>query len=100
MLAEEENFAGLARINRDLIARAEAMDSPQRVVLDMDSTEIQVYGQQEQSAYNGHFESTCYHPLLLFSREGNCLAAKLRPGNVHSAEGWEEVLLPLDLGQQ
>jgi hypothetical protein len=29
------------------------------VVLDMDSTEIPVYGQQEQSAYNGHFESTC-----------------------------------------
>jgi Transposase DDE domain group 1 len=94
MLAEEENFAGLARINRDLIARAEALDSPQLVVLDMDSTEIQVYGQQEQSAYNGHFESTCYHPLLLFSREGDCLAAKLRPGNVQSAEGWEELLLP------
>jgi hypothetical protein len=30
----------------------------------------------------------------LFNREGDCLAAKLRPGNVHSAEGWEEVLLP------
>jgi hypothetical protein len=27
-------------------------------------------------------------------REGGCLAAKLRPGNVHSAEGWEGVLLP------
>ena len=39
-------------------------------------------------------ESTCYHPLLLFNKEGNCLAAKLRPGNVHSAEDWEEVLLP------
>jgi hypothetical protein len=60
----------------------------------MDSTEIPVYGQQEQSAYNGHFESTCYHPLLLFNREGDCLAAKLRPGNVHSADGWEELLLP------
>src|SRR5216683_225527 len=60
----------------------------------MDSTEIPVYGQQEQGAYNGHFESTCYHPLLLFNREGDCLAAKLRPGNVHSAEGWEELLLP------
>jgi hypothetical protein len=60
----------------------------------MDSTEVAVYGQQEQSAYNGHFESTCYHPLLLFNREGDCLAAKLRPGNVHSAEGWEELLLP------
>src|SRR5881628_1883051 len=94
MLAEEENLAGLARINRELIGKAEALDSPQRVVLDMDSTEIPVYGQQEQSAYNGHFESTCYHPLLLFNREGDCLAAKLRPGNVHSAEDWEEVLLP------
>jgi hypothetical protein len=94
MLAEEENFGSVARINRELIAKAEAIDSPQRVVLDMDSTEIPVYGQQENSACNGHFESTCYHPLLLFSREGDCLAAKLRPGNVHSAEDWEEPLLP------
>jgi len=84
----------LARINRELIGKAEALGSPQRVVLDMDSTEIPVYGQQEQSAYNGHFESTCYHPLLLFNREGDCLAAKLRPGNVHSADDWEELLLP------
>jgi hypothetical protein len=86
MLAEEENFRGLARINRELIGKAEALNSPQRVVLDMDSTEIPVYGQQEQSAYNGHFESTCYHPLLLLNREGDCLAAKPRPGNVHSAD--------------
>jgi hypothetical protein len=94
MLAEEENFAGLARISRDLIGRVEAAGSPQRVVLDMDSTEIPVYGQQEHSAYNGHFESACYHPLLLFNRDGDCLAAKLRPGNVHSADDREEVLLP------
>lgn len=53
-----------------------------------------VPSRQEQSAYNGHFESTCYHPLLLFNREGDCLAAKLRPGKVHSADGWEELLLP------
>ena len=94
MLADEENFAGLAGFNRALIGKAEAMDSGYRTVLDMDSTEIPVYGQQEQSAYNGHFESMCYHPLLLFNREGDCLAAKLRSGNVHSAEGWEELLLP------
>jgi hypothetical protein len=94
MLAEQENFAGLARINRELIGKAEAVDSPQRVVLDMDSTEIPVYGQQENSAYNGYLESTCYHPLLLFNREGDCLAAKLRSGNVHSADDWEELLLP------
>ena len=53
-----------------------------------------VYGEQEESAYNGYFESTCFHPLLLFNSQGDCLAAKLRPGNVHSADGWEELLLP------
>jgi Transposase DDE domain group 1 len=94
LLTQDKNLAGLAAINRGLIARVEAMDAPQRVVLDIDSTEIPVYGQQEQSAYNGHFASTCYHPLLLFNREGDCLAVKLRPGNVHGAEQWEKVLLP------
>src|SRR6266852_1672504 len=94
VLTQADNLAGLAALNRELVARAEAIDSPRRIVLDMDSTEIAVYGEQEQSAYNGHFESTCYHPLLLFNREGDCLGAKLRPGNVHSAEGWEELLLP------
>ena len=94
LLAQDENFPGLAQINRELIAKAEAVDSPQRVVLDMDSTEIPVYGHQEHSADNGHFESTCDHPQLLFNREGDCLAAKLRPRNVHSAKEWEELLLP------
>ena len=32
--------------------------------------------------------------ILLFNGEGDCLGAKLRPGNIHSAEDWEEVLLP------
>ena len=94
MLAKVENFVGLARINRELIGKVEAFQWHYRAVLDMDATEIPVYGEQEQSAYNGHFESTCYHPLLLFNRDGDCLAAQLRPGNVHSAEGWEKLLLP------
>lgn len=94
LLTQEGNIAGLASINPELIARAETIESPQRAVLDMDSTEIPVYGQQENSAYNGHFESTCYHPLLLSNRQGDCLAAILRLGNVHSAGDWEELLLP------
>ena len=79
LLTQEDNLAGLAAINRELIATAEGNDSPQRVVLDMASTEIPVYGQQENSAYNGHFESTCYHPLLLFNGEGDCLAESCGP---------------------
>jgi len=61
VLTQADNLAGLAALNRELIGRAEAIDSSRRTVLDMDSTEVAVYGQQEQSAYNGHFESTCYH---------------------------------------
>ena len=64
MLAEEQNFDGLVRLNRALIGKAEAVDSGWRTILDMDSTEVPVYGEQEQSAYNGYFESTCFHPLL------------------------------------
>ena len=83
VLTQAENVAGLGALNRQLIARADAIDSPRRVVLDMDSTEIPVYGQKEQS--------NCLqrppHPLLLFNSEGECLAEKLRPGSVHSAEG-------------
>jgi hypothetical protein len=94
LLTQAENLAGLAVLNRELVAKGETIGSPRRVVLDMDSTEIPVYGRQEKGAYNGHFESTCYHPLLLFNGEGDCLAVRLRPGNVHSAEGWEELLLP------
>lgn len=50
------------------------------------STAIPVCVQQQHSACNGYFESACYHTLLLFNREGDCLAAKLRLGNVHSGE--------------
>jgi len=32
--------------------------------------------------------------LILFNRHGDCLAANLGPGNVHSAEDWSELLLP------
>ena len=59
LLTQADNLAGIATLNRDLVARAEAIDSSRRIVLDMDSTEVPLYGQQEQSAYNGHFESTC-----------------------------------------
>jgi hypothetical protein len=45
-------------LNRELVAKGETIDSRRRVVLEIDSTEVAVYGRQEQSAYNGHFVST------------------------------------------
>ena len=94
LLTREENLVGLMAVNRDVIGQAETMDRSDRTVLDMDSSESPVHGQQEGSAYNGHFESVCYHPLFLFNDHGDCLAAKLRAGNVHSADDWDELLLP------
>ena len=95
VLTKEENLDGLARLNVEWVDRAMAQTSHQRVILDMDSSESPVHGQQEGVAYNGHFESVCYHPLFLFNHFGDCEGAMLRPGNVHSAERWREVLEPV-----
>ena len=82
LLTQEENLIGLMAVNREVLAQAERPTRADRIVLDMDSSESPVHGAQEGSAYNGHFESVCYHPLFLFSEHGDCVAATLRPGNV------------------
>ena len=61
----------------------------------MDSSESPTYGEQEGSAYNGHFGCTCYHPLFVFNQLGDLERCALRPGNVHSADGWRGVLEPV-----
>ena len=45
MLAEEENFAGLARLNRELIGKAEALGSPYRAVLPKSGVKFSVFVQ-------------------------------------------------------
>ena len=92
LLTHEENLVGLRAVNRELLAQAEMATRADRIVLDMDSSESPVHGAQEGSAYNGHFESVCYHPLFLFNDQGDCLAASLRPGNVPSADDWDDLL--------
>jgi len=66
-----------------------------KIILDMDSSESPVHGNQEGSAWNGHFNSRCYHPLFVFNQFGDCEGAVLRPGNVHSADGWKDFLKPI-----
>ena len=51
----------------------------------MDSSVSPTFGEQEGSAYNGHFGCTCYHPLFVFNQFGDLERYALRPGNVHSA---------------
>jgi len=95
VLATEENLKGLNHLNAEWVDRAMMRTWHQRIILDMDSSESPVYGEQEGAAYNGHFQSACYHPLFLFNHFGDCEGALLRSGNVHSADRWQEVLTPV-----
>jgi len=47
------------------------------------------------SVWNGHYACTCYHPLFVFNQFGDLERCALRPGNVHSADGWDDVLKPV-----
>ncbi len=94
-LATEENVSALSSINHAWVSKAMRASGAKRVILDMDSSEFPVHGSQEGSAYNGHFLSRCYHPLFVFNQFGDCEGAALRPGNVHSADGWRDLLQPI-----
>jgi hypothetical protein len=95
VLVTEENLRGLGQMNSEWVDHAMARTRHRRIILDMDSSESPVHGEQEGATYNGHFETVCYHPLFLFNEFGDCEGAMLRSGNVHSAERWREVLEPI-----
>jgi DDE family transposase len=94
-LAGPENLAALADLPGQWIDAVHKRRQPRAVVLDMDSSESPTYGDQEGSAYNGHFDRTCYHPLFVFNQLGDLERCVLRSGNVHSADGWHAVLEPV-----
>src|SRR5262245_55826913 len=98
---ETETLTTRANLNRlmDLsgrwIDRAHRHRKLTKVVLDMDSSVSETYGQQQGSAYNGHFGCTCYHPLFVFNQFGDLERVMLRRGNHHSAQFWRRVLIPV-----
>ena len=95
LLTQEYNLKGLEWLNVQWVKRAMDHTVHKRVILDIDSSESPVHGKQEEAAYNGHFECVCYHPLFCFNQFGDCEGAVLRPGNVHSADGWKEFIEPI-----
>ena len=95
LLTQKENLKGIERLNVEWIKRALAKTVHRRIILDIDSSESPVHGEQEEAAYNGHFGCMCYHPLFCFNQFGDCEGAVLRPGNVHSADGWKEFINPI-----
>ncbi len=55
--------------------------------LDVDSFPIDSYGHQAGARYNGYYHRTVFHPIVAHLGEtGDIVDAKLRPGNVHTAE--------------
>ena len=94
-LALPENHAALADLSGQWIDRFHDRKGLKFIVLDMDSSVSPTHGEQEGTAWNGHFDCTCYHPLFLFNQFGMLERCALRHGNVHSADGWREVLDPV-----
>ncbi|MCZ6743498.1 MAG: IS1380 family transposase, partial [Alphaproteobacteria bacterium] len=94
-LAADENLAALADLSGIWIDRVHDHNPPKLIVLDMDSSVSPTHGEQEGTAYNGYFACTCYHPLFVFNQFGDLERCVLRPGNVHSAHGWLDVLEPV-----
>jgi len=94
-LTNDSDFAALVDLPGAWIDRVHACRPPKLIVLDMDSSVSPTYGNQEGTAYNGHFACTCYHPLFVFNQFGDLERCALRSGNVHSADGWRDVLDPV-----
>jgi hypothetical protein len=94
-LARSENLATLTDLSGLWIDRVAPHRSRERIVLDMDSSVTPTHGEQEKSVWNGHFGCTCSRPLFMFNQFGDVERCALRPGNVHSADGWEDVLKPV-----
>ena len=94
-LATDDNLAALTALSGVWIDRVHDRRPPKMIILDMDSSVSPTHGGQEGTAYNGHFGCSCYHPLFCFNQFGDLERCALRPGNVHSAHGWREVLEPV-----
>jgi hypothetical protein len=62
--------------------------APERILLDFDSTDDPVHGDQEGGYYHGFYEERILHPLLVFDGETNQLITTiLRAGNTHASRG-------------
>src|SRR5262245_6459075 len=94
-MTEQRNLTALADLSGQWIDRVQARRGRTTLILDIDSSVSPTYGAQEGTAYDGHFACTCYHPLFVFNQDGDLERCALRPGNVHSAHGWREVLDPV-----
>ena len=92
-LAQLGNRAALADLSGKWIDRFHDRTELKYIVLDMDSS-VSPW-RPGGRCLEGHFDCACYHPLFLFNQFGMLERCALRHGNVHSADGWRDVLDPV-----
>ena len=69
---------------------------PQAVILDLDSTLLDAYGRQEGRAFNFHYQSNGYHPLVCYDgMTGDLIKIQLRDGTQYSCTGVVDFLQPV-----
>ncbi len=77
MLSQRHNLTALINLSGQWIDKVHRHQPHRELILDMDSSVSETYGEQEGSAYSGHFGCTCYHPLFLFNQVGDLEYAML-----------------------
>lgn len=91
-----ETILTLQVLNQDLIDKARLVRNDTNMIIDLDSTHSDAFGHQEETAYNAHYGTNGYHPLVAFDGlTGDFLKAKLRSGNQYTSNGVKEFLEPL-----
>jgi hypothetical protein len=69
----------------DVFVEAHAA-APEHIVLDVDTTDVELHGGQEGRFFHGYYDHYCYLPLYIFSGE-HLLCARLRKANQDAAAG-------------
>lgn len=73
-----------------------AIKKPELILLDLDSTLLDTYGNQEGEGFNYHYQSHGYHPLVCYDGiTGDLLKIQLRDGTDYSSTGVEDFMQPL-----
>ena len=64
---------------------------PRKIVIDLDATDVPLYGEQEERFYQGHYKEYCYMPLLFLVGQQPVLV-RLRSAAHEAAAGVETEL--------
>lgn len=93
---DNESMEQLNQANQELLDKVHTFRGSKAIILDLDSTHADTYGEQESAAYNTHYGTVGFHPLVAFDGiTGDFLKAKLRPGNVYTSNGVVDFVEPL-----